>query len=207
MPSDQIIFAGVEFSSGRKPITFAVLADDLDIVLLEKWSVSEAVTWLKENEDIWLAINVPSRRPETYNDFKKKIMQMGFKSYSEENDSKQILETNAQDCFRALIGQNLLPRRTLEGRIQRALILYERGLQMNDPMDVFEEITRFKLMQGILPLEHIYSSKELDALITAYLAWMAVNRPQKILVKDELALPALEQNFPANENLPEAQDG
>jgi hypothetical protein len=207
MPSDQIIFAGLEFSSGRKPIMFAALDGDLGIVILEKWKISEAFTELGEHENIWLAINVPSRRPEIYNDFKEKAIQMGFKLYSKESDSKQLLETSAQDCFRALIGQNLLPRRTLEGRIQRALILYERGLQMDDPMDVFEEITRFKLMQGILPLEHLYSSKELDALITAHLAWMAVNRPQKILVKDGFVLPQSEQSFPADENLPEAQDG
>jgi hypothetical protein len=30
-------------------------------------------------------------------------------------------------------------------------------------------------MQGILPLDEVYSSKELDALVAAYAAWMAVN--------------------------------
>jgi hypothetical protein len=35
-----------------------------------------------------------------------------------------------------------LPRRTLEGRLQRSAILYEQGLQIRDPVEIFEEITR-----------------------------------------------------------------
>jgi hypothetical protein len=98
--------------------------------------------------------------------------------------------TSADDCFRALSGHRLFPRRSLEGRLQRSAILYEQGLQITDPIDIFEEFTRYKLIQGILPLENIYSSKELDALAAAYLAWMAVNRPGQIALKGEFALPA-----------------
>lgn len=190
MSSDQIILAGMDVASGRKPITFAVLDGDLHVQSLETWTISESLTCLREYENILLAISIPPRTPGSYNDFKNQIIQAGFKPYSSKNDQKLFLETNAQDCFHALIGQKPLPRRTLEGRLQRSAILYEQGLEITDPIEVFEEITRYKLMQGILPLENIYSAKELDALMAAYLAWMAVNRPGQILLRGEFAVPA-----------------
>ncbi|HSL43916.1 MAG TPA: hypothetical protein VK897_10835 [Anaerolineales bacterium] len=190
MSSDQIILAGMDVASGRKPITFAVLDGDLHVQSLETWTISESLTCLREYENILLAISIPPRTPGSYNDFKNQIIQAGFKPYSSKNDQKLFLETNAHDCFYALIGQKPLPRRTLEGRLQRSAILYEQGLEITDPIEVFEEITRYKLMQGILPLENIYSAKELDALMAAYLAWMAVNRPGQILLRGEFAVPA-----------------
>jgi hypothetical protein len=192
MPSDQITFAGVEFASGRKPVTFAALDAGLNILSVETWDISEALSCLRNYENIWLAINVPARDQTAYNDFKKKISQSGFKSYSNKNDPRQLLVTNAQDCFRALSGHRLFPARSLEGRLQRSAILYEQGLQITDPIDIFEEITRYKLIQGILPLENIYPAKKLDALVAAYLAWIAVNRPGQIALKGEFALPAQE---------------
>jgi hypothetical protein len=195
MPSNSNIFAGVELSSGRKPVTFAALDEDLNIKLLEKWDIAEAVSKLTEYGNIWLAVSLPSlqRGKQIHTDFKEKISQAGFQSFSQRNNTtKQWIETNPQDCFRALIGQNLLSRRTLEGRLQRSAVLYEQGLQMTDPMDIFEEITRYKLIQGILPLENLPSSKELDALGAAYLAWMVVNRPRATLVQGEFALPVRE---------------
>ena len=189
MPSDQITFAGVEFGSGRKPVTFAALDDGLNVQALENWDISEALSCFKDYENIWVAINVSARDQEAYSDFKKKLSQSGFKSYSNKNDPKQFLVTDAQDCFHALSGHKLFPRRSLEGRLQRSAILYEQGLQITDPIDIFEEFTRYKLIQGILPLENIHSTKELDALAAAYLAWMAVNRPGQIVLKGEFALP------------------
>jgi hypothetical protein len=190
MPSDQITFAGVELSSGRKPVAFAALDDGLNVQSMEKWDIAEALSYLKDCENIWVALNAPSRESETFTGFKKKILHSGFKFYSGKQDPRQFLVTSADDCFRALSGHRLFPRRSLEGRLQRSAILYEQGLQITDPIDIFEEFTRYKLIQGILPLENIYSSKELDALAAAYLAWMAVNRPGQIALKGEFALPA-----------------
>lgn len=192
--ADHIIFAGVELSSGRKPVIFAVLDGDLNVLPVENWAVSETLDCLEEYKNIWLCINLHSlqREQELYAEFKKKIVQAGFKPRSRKGHPKQWLETNAQDCFHALVGQNPLHRRTLEGRLQRSAILYEQGLQIRDPVEIFEEITRYKLMQGILPLEDIYSSKELDALMAAYVAWMAVNSPGQIVVTGEFVLPAPE---------------
>jgi hypothetical protein len=194
MTSDPIIFAGVELSPGRKPVIFAALDNDLNVLPPANWAIAEALSCLKEYNNIWLCINLHSlqHEQELYTEFKKKIGQAGFKPRSKKGNTKQWLETNAQDCFHALIGQNPLHRRTLEGRLQRSAILYEQGLQIRDPVEIFEEITRYKLVQGILPLEDIYSSKELDALVAAYVAWLVANSPGQTAVQGELVLPVPE---------------
>jgi hypothetical protein len=66
-------------------------------------------------------------------------------------------------------------------------------LQIRDPVEIFEEITRYKLMQGVLPLEDIYSPKELDALVAAYVAWLAANSPGQTVAMGEFVLPTQEQ--------------
>lgn len=194
MPSDAIIYAGVELSSGRKPATFARLDDDLAVSVLEKWGVAEVLSYLHDFQNSTLVINTPStkRGREVYADLREKAAQAGYKAFFETSHPKRWLETNPQDCFRALSGHKLLPHHALEGRLQRTAILYEQGLQLTDPVDMFEEMTRYKLIQGILPLENLRSPRELDALAAAYLAWMSLNRPARITVTGEFVLPAPE---------------
>ena len=190
MESDHIIFAGTALSSGRKPILFAALDQDLKILALVNWNISETISCLKAFKNVFLAISSPVLKSTTSvsTDFKNKLALSGYKATSMDGPYR-LLETDAQKCFQALCENELFARRTLEGRIQRALILYDEGLQINDPMDFFEEITRHKLIQGILPTENLYSSKELDALVTAYTAWMAVQRASLVNISDNFILP------------------
>jgi hypothetical protein len=192
MQSNTLLFAGVDISSGRKPVTFAALDEDSNITILEKWDISAALSCLQEHKNISLVINKPSSKiaQRAYVDFKHQVAEAGFKSFSKEDHPNAWFETNAHDCYREWLGQNPLPRRTLEGRLQRALVLYEQALRIEDPMDIFEEITRYKLIKGTFRLENVYSSKELDALAAAYLAWTRVNRPERIVAAGELVLPA-----------------
>ena len=194
MPSNAIMYAGIEFSSGRQPVTFARLDDGLNAIVLEKWDTAEVLSYLQDYETSILVINIPTtkRGREVYADLRKKAVQAGYKAFLETREPKRWLETDAQDCFRALGGYKLLPHRALEGRLQRTAILYEHGLQLTDPVDMFEEITRYKLIQGILPLDNLPSSRELDALVAAYLAWMSLNRPARIAATGEFVLPARE---------------
>ena len=74
----------------------------------------------------------------------------------------------------------LLAKPTLEGRQQRQLVLYEQGLGIRDPMEFFEEMTRHKLLKGILPLEQIYSAEALDAIAAAYMAYLAGRHPERL---------------------------
>jgi predicted RNase H-like nuclease len=61
-------------------------------------------------------------------------------------------------------------------------------------MEFFEEITRHKLLHGILPVELIYAAEELDTLMAAYLAFCVVNCPQEVVLigdnlEGQIALP------------------
>ena len=192
MTPDPIIFAGVELSSGRKPVVFAALDGDLNIKMQETWDISDTLLCLQEYEEIALAIDVPASKSgqKVHTELTEKLALAGFSPFSPKRHSKHWLETNAQDSFRTLSGHSLLPRRSLEGRLQRCAILYEQGLQIADPVDMFEEITRFKLVQGILPLENLPSPNGLDALVAAYLAWMSANRPARTVPQGVFVLPA-----------------
>jgi predicted RNase H-like nuclease len=52
---------------------------------------------------------------------------------------------------------------------------------IKDPMEFFEEITRHRLMKGVLPMEFIYSAEELDALVAAFTAYLTVNQPSEVV--------------------------
>ncbi len=110
----------------------------------------------------------------------RKLLKLGFESYPA-GGSYLWLETHPHACFRVLREGNLLPKPTLEGRLQRQLILFELGVHIQDPMGFFEEITRHKLMQGMLPLDLLYLPEQLDALVAAYTAWLAVDKPGEVI--------------------------
>jgi len=104
------------------------------------------------------------------------------------------LETRADAVFWRLLGGRLPLPDSLEGRLQRQLILADQDLPVPDAMEFFMEITRFKLVQGELPLENIHSAEELSALAAALVAWRAGCEPERIdLLGDplggQIALP------------------
>jgi hypothetical protein len=109
-----------------------------------------------------------------------KLSKVGFKSYPEDGASHQWLETHPHAAFCVLLGASPLQKSTLEGRLQRELLLYEQGVRIKDPMDFFEEITRHKLIRGILPMDLVHLPEQLDALIAAYTAWLAVEKPNSV---------------------------
>jgi hypothetical protein len=92
----------------------------------------------------------------------------------------QWLEVYPHACFCALLGITPFPKYTLEGRIQRQLALHEQDMHIPDPMRLFEEITRYRLLQGQLLLQDLYSPGELDALVAAYTAWKAASQPGEV---------------------------
>lgn len=104
----------------------------------------------------------------------------GYQPYAEEGAPLQWLEVPAEAAYWALLGQPPLEARSLEGRLQRQLILYDHGLPVADPMGYFEEITRFRLLKGSLPLDGIYTPPELNAWVNAYTAWLAATHSQRL---------------------------
>ncbi len=114
-------------------------------------------------------------------DLYKKLAKMGFATYPQDDAPYQMLETNPHACFCALLDQIPLPKPTLEGRLQRQLALHERRVRVKDPMDFFEEITRHKLLRGILPTDLVYAADMLDVIVAAYTAWLAAQHPEQIV--------------------------
>ena len=190
MSSDAVLFAGVRISSGRKPISFAALDNGLNVLLLTQWEIGEVVQCLREYESVQLAIHgLHSKTGRVvYEEFQRQINELGFHSYSSREGSRLWIESLADQCFR-VFQPNLFPRQSLEGRLQRALILYDEGLQIPDPMDFFEEITRHKLLQGVLPAENIYSTRQVDAMAMAYVAWLAGNPTEITSTRGQSLLP------------------
>jgi len=109
----------------------------------------------------------------------RRLENLGYQPYPAENASLQWIEVYPHACFCVLLGQSPFPKNSFEGRIQRQLVLYEENLDVPDPMRLFEEITSHRLLQGLLPLEHLYSTGELDALAAAYTAWTAATHPER----------------------------
>jgi hypothetical protein len=120
--------------------------------------------------------------------FYKRLGKMGFKQAPHESAELLWLETHPHACYTTLLGQVPLPKPTLEGRLQRQIVLYDAGLRIKDPMGFFEEITRHRLRLGVMPMELIYHPEQLDALVSAYTAWMTAKHPTETMqlgAKDE----------------------
>lgn len=109
-----------------------------------------------------------------------RLENLGYQPYPTDGASLQWLEVYPHACYCALLGLSPMSKNSFEGRIQRQLVLYGEKLDIPDPMRLFEEITSHRLLQGILPLDNLYSPGELDALVAAYTAWTAAIHPERI---------------------------
>ena len=112
----------------------------------------------------------------------RKLEIMGFKKYPPINSPYQLMETHPHACFCVMAEGVPLSKPSLEGRLQRHLILFERGVRIKDPMEFFEEITRFKLARGIWPMELLYLPEQLDAMVAAFTAWSATHHTDKVIM-------------------------
>ncbi|NIS82506.1 MAG: DUF429 domain-containing protein [Anaerolineales bacterium] len=114
--------------------------------------------------------------------FYRRLSEMGFQAYShgKEFDRQTYFEVSPHACYSVLLERRPLLKRTLEGRMQRQLFLYLEGLDVANPLYVLEEITRYHLLTGNLPLEGLYESDPLDALVAAYTAFLAGEEPERV---------------------------
>ena len=117
----------------------------------------------------------------------QRLKSLNYLAYPQKDSAHQYLEVYPHACFSVLLEHLPLHKHSLEGRIQRQLILYKYDLNIPDPMYIFEEITRHRLLNGILPIEDLYQVEELDALVAAYTAWVAGTQPDQVsLLGDSL---------------------
>ncbi len=110
----------------------------------------------------------------------KRLDGLGYQAYPSQDNQHISIEVYPHASFTALLGVTPFPKYTLEGRLQRQLILYELKIHISDPMRFFEEITRHRLLNGMLADDSIYSAGELDALVAAYTAWKTVMSPEEV---------------------------
>ncbi|MFN2159349.1 MAG: DUF429 domain-containing protein [Anaerolineales bacterium] len=110
----------------------------------------------------------------------KGLENFGYQDYPETKAQCQLMEVYPHASFSVLLGVLPFPKNTLEGRMQRQLILFKKGIHLPDPMDYFKEITRSRLLSGDLPQGDLYSPCELDALVAAYSAWYGYTNPDRV---------------------------
>jgi hypothetical protein len=110
----------------------------------------------------------------------RNLEEMGFVDYPAKEKRQSMLEVYPHGAYTVLLGRIPFLKKTLEGRLQRQLLLHSKSVAVPDPMGLFEEITRFKILQGELPLEGLHTVEELEALMAAYLSWKAVSEPNAV---------------------------
>jgi hypothetical protein len=104
---------------------------------------------------------------------------VGIGYTSDPTAARRWLESSAPAAFHLLLGKAPMDAHTLEGRLQRQMLLYNLRLRVADPMNFFEEVTPFKLLHGSLPVDGVYEPAELNALLCAYIACQLVNHPDQ----------------------------
>ncbi len=115
----------------------------------------------------------------------KRLEELGFADFPDGDHNFQMLEVYPHAVYTALLKNIPFLKKTLEGRLQRQLLLHSLSVDVPDPMRLFEEITRYKIMQGRLPLEDLYSVEELEALVAAFTAWKAAVEQEEITLVGE----------------------
>jgi hypothetical protein len=129
----------------------------------------------------------------------RRLMGMGFRFLdpNEPLQPRQLLEVQPHASYTVLLERRPFLRNTLEGRLQRQLVLYLEGADVPNPILTLEEITRHHLLSGHLPLEGLHNPEELDALVSAFTAYLVMKRPDRISYVGEheeglITLPAAE---------------
>jgi predicted nuclease with RNAse H fold len=106
------------------------------------------------------------------------LQEAGYARYPQAGP-RQVVEVHPHACFTVLLGHRPYKKNTIEGRLQRQLLLYEEGLNITDPMHLFEEWTRHHVLAGRMALDDLYEHDQLDALVSAYTAYLLSEEPER----------------------------
>ncbi len=197
-----LMYVGVALaSSGKRPTVFTVLDARGHSLAIGSGTLADALAYAAGASSALLALTPPVRAraprhvdsagepppllPESPEEkvppLIATLQRLGYALCEDESDApRQWLETDAETVFEKWLGHPPLPGNTLEGRIQRQLILADMDCDVPDAMEFFEEITRFKLLRGQLPYDKILSLAELNAYAAATLARLYVQSPERV---------------------------
>jgi len=92
---------------------------------------------------------------------------------------RSFVEVHPHACFTVLLGHFPYRKNTLEGRLQRQLILADCRVEVPDALETLEEITRHRLLTGALEFHSLLTHDQLDALVAAYTANLAATQPAR----------------------------
>ncbi|GAP20005.1 hypothetical protein [Leptolinea tardivitalis] len=107
------------------------------------------------------------------------MKQLGYDNTGERN-KRSFFETQSDAGYWLATGTMPYESRSLEGRLQRQLLLYEFGFPLKDPMVFLEEFTRYRLRTSQVPMEQILPAHELRAIFSAATAWLVDMRPDAV---------------------------
>ena len=127
----------------------------------------------------------------------RRLKELDFQFFPANDHPQQLIEVYPHAAYTVLIKKIPFLKKNLEGRLQRQLLLHSLSVEVPDPMRIFEEFTRYKILRGDLPLEGLFSVEELEAMIAAYTAWKAVKEPDDITrvgdpKEGEIILPSVD---------------
>jgi hypothetical protein len=106
------------------------------------------------------------------------IKQMGYRIVGSGETVRAFFETQCDAAYWLSAGAMPYDSRSLEGRLQRQLLLCEFGFHLTDPMIFLEEFTRYRLRTSQIPVEQVLMAHELRAMIAAASAWLLDVRPE-----------------------------
>jgi hypothetical protein len=111
-----------------------------------------------------------------------RLQSMGFKHFRVGGRPARLLmlEVQPHAGYTSLLKRQPLPKESLEGRLQRQLVLFLEGLEISNPMRSLEEITRHHLLRGELPLRELFEAEHLDALLSAYTAYLVGTSTERV---------------------------
>ena len=127
--------------------------------------------------------------------FYEALRKAGFVEHPR-SGAKRMFETFPHAAFTALAGRRPYGKSSMEGLLQRQMILFNEGVEVPDPMTQLEEWTSHRLITGQLPREDLLDHDRLDALMAAYTAYIVDREPGEITtvgdpVEGQIILPTM----------------
>ena len=109
------------------------------------------------------------------------LREQGFETFAPDSTApRQLFEVHPHATFTVRLGHVPYRKDTLEGRLQRQLLLCDEGLYLPDPISILEEVTRHHLLRGTLNFDGLRTHDQLDALASALTAFYAHTRPNEV---------------------------
>ena len=113
--------------------------------------------------------------------FFEELNKLGYATFPNPSSEKQFFECQGEAAFWNLLGHAPLKEGSLEGCLQRQMVLFLAGLPIPNAMNFFEGVTRHRLLNNQLPMDMVYSANELNALIAAFTAYLCGTQPNAVI--------------------------